>query len=54
MNTIKPLSIGKTRRLILSDNVLWSGKVVYERNDFDASGNTSINEICLRIRGWRC
>lgn len=34
--------------LILSDNVLWSGKVVYERNDVDARVIHKYNEMLFR------
>jgi predicted O-methyltransferase YrrM len=34
--------------LILTDNVLWSGKVVYERNDVDARVIHRYNEMLFR------
>ncbi len=34
--------------LILSDNVLWSGKVVFERNDVDAKVIHRYNEMLFR------
>ena len=34
--------------LILSDNVLWSGKVVFERNDVDARVIHRYNEMLFR------
>ena len=34
--------------LIISDNVLWSGKVVYERNDVDAKVIHRYNEFLFK------